>query len=531
MKRTVLLFIALASLVVFTGTSHAQIKFALGFQDCQKIVGAPGSKVQFDIIATLTQSDFEVDKGASGFSIGFRAENVDLLGLPGASLKNKPPNGDQTTASSGAKCGTGQVVIPLDDFFCSVSTVDPDKIPDKGPIHDLGLPQGEGYVDGLAFDIGSSLEGNGTFVVGKIKGEVTIPASGKTTGRLYFADGLQGPGQVVDNGITSGGKTVKVDSGRLTLGQCVFDIEAEPPVINVAVDADQTEIPGAPGEKASGVAYISVDSQLKDPEGVSGWQFSLGYNNVINIKSITATPALFNAVPDLGGQLGFNETYTSETTPPLYVNPDKIYQVNDPAIEADCDLTVGQPQGKGIVSGVVFALPPTPGKAEYLPGTSNTRVFKIEFEQAQAFSTPADAPQVASFEWKDCLQGPGVKLKNGLTVKGNTIRPKNRTDLSITFKAGQRPSAAFRSGDGNNDGKTNIADPIFLINALFRGGPPCACADACDSNGDHDLGLADAVYTIMYLFDNKPAPVGGLACHRSDSSTPESCPAGSTSCD
>ncbi|MBI4582782.1 MAG: hypothetical protein HY717_01935, partial [Planctomycetes bacterium] len=156
MKRTVVLFTALASLVVFTGTSHAQIKFTLGFKDCPKIVGAPGSKVQFDIFPTLTQSDFAAGQGASGFSIGFRAENVHLLGVPGASVSNTcsdaatacpllggPPcpdgatsdtchNGDQTTAASGASCGTGQVFIPITEFFCSASTVDPAKTPDSG---------------------------------------------------------------------------------------------------------------------------------------------------------------------------------------------------------------------------------------------------------------------------------------------------------------------------------------------------------------------------------------------------------------
>ncbi|MBI4584404.1 MAG: hypothetical protein HY717_10320, partial [Planctomycetes bacterium] len=415
----------------------------------------------------------------------------------------------------------------LSEFFCSASTVDPAKSPDCGPL--AGGPPGVGYVVGLAFLIGKSIPGNGTSTVGKVRGEVTIPAAGKSSARLYFADGLQGSGQPVKNGITSSGKTIDVATGRLTLGECVLEIEAEPPVINVAVEADSNMITGTPGNKASGVAYIAVDSQLKDAEGVSGWQLSLGYTDAINIKSITPTPALFAAVPALGGTLGFNETYHSEGTPPLYVDPSKVYQVNDPVIEADCDLAPGQPQGKGIVSGVVFGLPPSAG--QFLPGTSNTRVFRIEFEQAQAFSTPTDADQVASFEWKDCLQGPGVKIKNGLTVKGNTIRPKNRTNLSITFKAGELPSAEFRSGDCNNDRKTNIADPIYLINALFRGGPEPACDDACDSNGDHALGLADAVHTIMYLFENGPAPVGDLACHRSTSSTPESCPAGSTSCE
>jgi hypothetical protein len=512
MKRLVSLFIALASLTVFTGTGYGQIHFTLGFADCpQKIVGAPNSRVEFDIIATITQENFEANKGASGFSIGFRGENVDLL---------------DGTAASGATCGTGDVIIPITEFFCSAQTVDPARTPDSGPL--AGGPQGEGYVDGLAFQIGKSLQGNATFNIGKVRGAVTIPAAGSSTARLFFADGLQGSGQPVKNGITSGGKTIDAATGQLTLGECSFSVEAEPPVINVEVEVESPTISAAPGVKASGVAYIVVDSQLMTTEGPSGWQFSVAYNDVLAVKSITAASAIFTAVPDLGGSLGFLESYHSEGTPPLFVDPARLYQVSDPVIEADCDLTVGQPQGKGLVSGAVFALPPTPGKAQYLPGASRTRVLRIEFEQANAFSAGGPTEETGTFEWKDCLQGPGVKIKNGLTVTGNTIRPKERVGASVTFKAA--PTAAFRSGDANNDDRTNIADPIFLINALFRGGPGCGCPDACDANGDQSLGIADAAYLLMYLFDDGPDPVGGTACHTDPESTQESCPAGSTTC-
>ncbi len=220
-QRSVFSLAAATAIALLGRTAFGQIKFTLGFKletldgsplPCGgAIQGSPGSRVRFWVFPTLTQADFEVGKGASGFSIGFRTENVDLIGRPGASIKNKPPDGDQTTASSGAKCGTGQVVIPLPDFFCSAT------------ILELG-PQGEGYADGLAFEIGLSLEGNGTFVIGRVQAEATIPDTGSKEARFLWADVLLGE-SVSNNAITSGGKTVKVDSGRLTLADCRLTLE------------------------------------------------------------------------------------------------------------------------------------------------------------------------------------------------------------------------------------------------------------------------------------------------------------------
>ncbi|MBI4583435.1 MAG: hypothetical protein HY717_05365 [Planctomycetes bacterium] len=257
MRQSVLSLAVVVGIVLLGRTSFGQIKFNLGFKlenldgnplACDgKITGSPGSKVKFNVFGTLTQSDFEAGKGASGFSIGYRAENVHLLGVPGASVSNTCSdaatacpllggapcpdgetsatcaNGDQTTAASGASCGSGEVVIPITEFFCSASTVDPAKSPESGPL--AGSPQGEGYVDGLAFLIGKSIAGNSTSTVGKVQAEVTIPDSGSAEARLFWADGLQGSGQPVKNGITSGGKTIDVATGRLTLGECRLTLE------------------------------------------------------------------------------------------------------------------------------------------------------------------------------------------------------------------------------------------------------------------------------------------------------------------
>lgn len=61
-------------------------------------------------------------------------------------------------------------------------------------------------------------------------------------------------------------------------------------------------------------------------------------------------------------------------------------------------------------------------------------------------------------------------------------------------------------GDCNGDGLVNLADIVFLINYLFRGGPPPSIPQAGDANCDGRVNLVDLVYLINYIFRSGPAP-------------------------
>ena len=62
----------------------------------------------------------------------------------------------------------------------------------------------------------------------------------------------------------------------------------------------------------------------------------------------------------------------------------------------------------------------------------------------------------------------------------------------------------FQRIDCNQDGGTNVADPIFLLAELFSGGPPSPCRDACDANDDGSVNVADAVTALASLFQGAP---------------------------
>lgn len=60
--------------------------------------------------------------------------------------------------------------------------------------------------------------------------------------------------------------------------------------------------------------------------------------------------------------------------------------------------------------------------------------------------------------------------------------------------------AVFHRGDANGDGRYDLSDVIFLLSALFVGGPSPGCADAADANNDGRLDVSDAGFSLFFFF-------------------------------
>jgi hypothetical protein len=61
-------------------------------------------------------------------------------------------------------------------------------------------------------------------------------------------------------------------------------------------------------------------------------------------------------------------------------------------------------------------------------------------------------------------------------------------------------------GDVNEDGLIDLGDAIYLLNYLFRGGPPPNPWIAGDLNCDGLVDLGDLIYLLNYLFREGPPP-------------------------
>ena len=80
-----------------------------------------------------------------------------------------------------------------------------------------------------------------------------------------------------------------------------------------------------------------------------------------------------------------------------------------------------------------------------------------------------------------------------------------REERHPTFDA-RTTVRSFLRGDPNKDGKISVADVVYLINYLFKGGPTPVPIQSGDVNCDGKVTVSDVVYLINYLFKGGPPP-------------------------
>ncbi|MDH4223371.1 MAG: dockerin type I repeat-containing protein, partial [candidate division Zixibacteria bacterium] len=87
-----------------------------------------------------------------------------------------------------------------------------------------------------------------------------------------------------------------------------------------------------------------------------------------------------------------------------------------------------------------------------------------------------------------------VELRYALLVS-------DKGEDSLKYIANKMKNAM--AGDANGNGEVTVSDVVYLINALFKGGPAPWKAYA-DTNGDGAIGVSDVVYLINALFKGGP---------------------------
>ncbi len=64
-------------------------------------------------------------------------------------------------------------------------------------------------------------------------------------------------------------------------------------------------------------------------------------------------------------------------------------------------------------------------------------------------------------------------------------------------------------GDANGDSTQNVADAIYIINAIFKDGPKPDPLCNGDANGDAVMTIGDVVFLINYIFRGGKPPIPG----------------------
>jgi bacillolysin len=120
--------------------------------------------------------------------------------------------------------------------------------------------------------------------------------------------------------------------------------------------------------------------------------------------------------------------------------------------------------------------------------------------------------------WSDrdgSLEGTGLALSSSGVLSGTASEAAVRT---FTAKAVDAAGSVFEKpleitivrpyecGDANGDHQINVADAVYIIAYVFRGGPAPTPVEAGDATCNGTVNVADAVYIIAYVFRGGPAP-------------------------
>lgn len=68
------------------------------------------------------------------------------------------------------------------------------------------------------------------------------------------------------------------------------------------------------------------------------------------------------------------------------------------------------------------------------------------------------------------------------------------------------PTGPVICGDADSNGNINVADAVYIINYVFKGGPAPNPLCAADSDHDGNVNISDAVNIINFVFKGGPPP-------------------------
>jgi PKD repeat protein len=148
----------------------------------------------------------------------------------------------------------------------------------------------------------------------------------------------------------------------------------------------------------------------------------------------------------------------------------------------------------------------------------------ITFLTPGTFELVAEPPAL----WRVEVEGPAIRVYGDgvlyVEVEDDTYRAgyfglwaySNNQDVrfnDVLIGAASLPSCGvvaakrFVRGDADSDGTINLTDAVRVLNFLFTGGAPPACADAADADDSGTLSITDAIRILGWLFSGGPAPM------------------------
>jgi bacillolysin/thermolysin len=276
------------------------------------------------------------------------------------------------------------------------------------------------------------------------------------------------------------------DGSTKTVYRDVFGTLSLIPVDTVAVDSvgKSFRIASADGRIQGSVKYRWYDGA--DPDTCDFIIADYTLENVCE-TTLTVHPGLF-ADFDINNS-GNNIASYDESSELVYVK----------------DNNSGRAAGFSMLSGPAYNLRSI-HNPDLVWGNSFTDI--VAYGQ---LTSPSNAEGLSPSDYS-ALMSFGSALLKANTPLTFTVAFLYSNDGLAGLQASRELAQVFHSGitvlygDANSDGSINVADAVFLINFVFKGGPAPDPFDNGDANCDGDVNVGDAVFIINFVFNGGPEP-------------------------
>ncbi len=85
------------------------------------------------------------------------------------------------------------------------------------------------------------------------------------------------------------------------------------------------------------------------------------------------------------------------------------------------------------------------------------------------------------------------------------IKAKDEMDAESYWSPNQQITV-YNRGDANSDDGVSVGDVVYIINHVFKGGPPSDPEGRADTNCDNSVNVGDAVFLINHIFRQGDPP-------------------------
>lgn len=124
----------------------------------------------------------------------------------------------------------------------------------------------------------------------------------------------------------------------------------------------------------------------------------------------------------------------------------------------------------------------------------NTRAG--EYIQRQLLSSGAIRASSAQYQLKGAA---------GQVLTGAVASSEYSVGQGFYGSAGSAGCCILR-GDVDDNTRINVSDLTYLVNYLFKGGPPPICEEHGDVDANTRINVSDLTYLVNYLFKGGPSP-------------------------